>query len=165
MHQTYPTPASREDGGTGSEAPYMIFLPPEGSDAERSLVDRMLAAAIGAIADAPGDAPAQATLMTAALRSLKASRRKEAVKEAGRHFDTAVSIIPQADLAAKDAEIARLRGALAETAAILQAEAARATGQPFTGEWNIPSLGVKATVGQALDRANAALATEGGADA
>lgn len=90
---------------------------------------------------------------------------KEAVKEAGRHFDTAVSIIPQADLAAKDAEIARLRGALAETAAILQAEAARATGQPFTGEWNIPSLGVKATVGQALDRANAALATEGGADA
>ena len=76
MHQTYPTPASREDGGTGSEAPYMIFLPPEGSDAERSLVDRMLAAAIGAIADAPGDAPAQATLMTAALRSLKASRRE-----------------------------------------------------------------------------------------
>lgn len=37
---------------------------------------------------------------------------KEAVKEAGRHFDTAVSIIPQADLAAKDAEIARLRGLL-----------------------------------------------------
>lgn len=141
MHQTYPTPASREDGGTGSEAPYMIFLPPEGSDAERSLVDRMLAAAIGAIADAPGDAPAQATLMTAALRSLKASRRE------------------------RDAEIARLRGALAETAAILQAEAARATGRPFAGEWNIPSLGVKATVGQALDRANAALATEGGADA
>ena len=34
---------------------------------------------------------------------------KEAVKEAGQHFDTAVSIVPLTYLAAKDAEIARLR--------------------------------------------------------
>lgn len=48
--------------------------------------------------------------------------------------------------------------------AVLQAEMTRSGGQPFTGIWSIPALGVRTTCSEALDKLDAALArVKGGA--
>ena len=57
------------------------------------------------------------------------------------------------------AECRELRDALTVVAAVLLAEQNRSGGQPFTGRWSIPSISFSGTVSEALDMANAALAS------
>lgn len=56
-------------------------------------------------------------------------------------------------LAHRKAE-ADLVSALRQTAAILLAEKNRSGGQPFSGIWLMPALGIRATVDETLDTAN-----------